>query len=199
MPRRVPRTALYTGLSLFLFTASYVGVNYVWVARQAARDESRPADVIVVFGAAEYAGRPSPVFRARLDHALSLYQRGLSQHIITTGGQGVDAKFAEGSVGRDYLVAKGVPADSVIAETQSLDTQDSARRVAAIMRANGMQDCLAVSDAYHMFRIKRMLADQGITAFASPRPATRRLSLRERSALYLREVLSLTLWRLGLT
>jgi uncharacterized SAM-binding protein YcdF (DUF218 family) len=198
MPRRISRRVMLGGL-LVLLPAAYVGVTYHRIARQAGQDETRPAAVIVVFGAAEYAGRPSPVFRARLDHALDLFHRGLSRHIITTGGHGEDAKFAEGSVGRDYLVTKGVPPESVIAETQSQDTADSARRVAVIMRANGMQECLAVSDAYHMYRIKRMMAAEGVPCFASPRPAGRLLTHGQKAANYLREVLSLTLWRLGLS
>ncbi|MBI2682101.1 MAG: YdcF family protein [Acidobacteriales bacterium] len=199
MPGRPSRRSRILILGALCALLAYAGINYYRVARQAGLDETRTADVIVVFGAAEYAGKPSPVYRARLDHALDLYQHGLAKHIIATGGHGEDVKFAEGSVGRDYLIAKGVPQDMVIAETQSEDTQDSARRVAGIMRANGLTNCLAVSDAYHMYRIKRMMSGQGIECFASPRPLAKPLSQRQKAAYYLREVLSLTLWRLGIT
>ena len=199
MSRRPSRKLRLLLLGTLCVLIVYIGMNYYWIARQAGLDEARNADVIVVFGAAEYAGRPSPVYRARLDHALGLYERGLAKHMIATGGHGEDPKFAEGSVGRDYLISKGIPAEMVIAETQSEDTQDSAWRVANIMRANGMKDCLAVSDAYHMYRIKQMMSGQGIECYASPRPLAKPLTQRQKAAYYLREVLSLTLWRLGIT
>jgi uncharacterized SAM-binding protein YcdF (DUF218 family) len=169
----------------------------VMVARQQWRDEAQPADALVVFGAAEYSGRPSPVFRARLDHAFFLFQRKLAPYIIVTGGYGGDPQFSEGGVGRDYLVKRGVPEDRVIAETQSPDTEMSAERVAHIMVTNRMRSCVAVSDPYHIFRIKGMLAHYGIVAYGSPRPEVR--SFGQRLGSVLREGLSYTLWRLHLT
>ncbi|HUQ49090.1 MAG TPA: YdcF family protein [Terriglobales bacterium] len=176
----------------------YIGINYRNIARQAGMDEARPADVIVVFGAAEYAGKPSPIYRARLDHGLALYKRGLANIVITTGGHGDDEHFTEGGVGRDYLIAAGIPEGKVIAETQSDDTSDSAGRVATIMRTNQLRSCIAVSDAYHLYRIKLMMAKQGVTAYGSPRLQAKPLTQRQKTAFYLREVLSLTLWRLNL-
>jgi uncharacterized SAM-binding protein YcdF (DUF218 family) len=139
----------------------------VWQSR---RDEAQPADVIIVFGAAEYAGRPSPVFRARLDHAITLYSRGIAPYLIITGGSGRDPKFSEGGVGRDYLSARGIGERHLIAETQGGSTAESAERVAVIMRANNMRTCVVVSDPYHLYRIKRLMERQGITTYASPRP-----------------------------
>ncbi len=124
------------------------------VMHQASLDQDRPADAIVVFGAAEYVGHPSPVFRARLDHARELFQRGLAPLIITTGGAGNDPKFSEGQVGRDYLAKRGVPDVNLIAETQGTDTEHSARRVAVIMDANNLKSALVVSDAYHLYRAR---------------------------------------------
>ena len=177
---------------------TYVSYNYYRVALQANTDESRTVDVIVVFGAAEYAGKPSPIYKSRLDHATDLYQRRLAPLVITTGGHGNDPQYTEGAVGRDYLIDAGIPEAKAIAETQSEDTADSAARVAAIMRANQLKTCLAVSDAYHMYRIKQMMARQGIIAYGAPRKA-KQLSTWQRAGFYLREVFSLTLWRLGLT
>jgi len=176
----------------------YVAFLYFSIEAQAGRDEARPADAIVVFGAAEYAGRPSPIFRARLDHAYTLFQRGLAPLIITTGGHGLDLHFSEGGVGRDYLISRGVPEPNLIAETQSDDTADSAARVAVILKANGKRSCLAVSDDYHIFRIKQMLEAQGLVVYGAPRPETRPRSRSERVVLVLKEVLSYTLWRLHL-
>ncbi|MCI0353708.1 MAG: YdcF family protein [Acidobacteria bacterium] len=169
------------------------------IGEESQRDETLPADAIVVFGAAEYAGRPSPVYRARLDHAYDLFQRGLAPMIITTGGAGGDPHFSEGGVGREYLVGRGVPEPRLIAETQGGDTQQSAGRVAVIMKANGMRTCLAVSDGYHMFRIKQMLGSQGVVVYGAPRPESRPLSPWERIRVTLREVLSYVLWRMGIS
>src|SRR5438046_4378502 len=93
----------------------------IGIVHDASLQEAQPADAIVVFGAAEYAGRPSPVYRARLDHAYDLFQRGLAPFVITTGGAGADPKFNEGGVGRDYLSRRGIPDRSLIAETQGED------------------------------------------------------------------------------
>lgn len=191
-------TRKFAGLLLVFLVVGYIGWNYSRVARQADLNETRAADAIVVFGAAEYAGKPSPIYRARLDHGLALYKQGLAQFVITTGGHGADEKFTEGGVGRAYLMAAGVPEAHLIAETQSADTSDSAERVATIMKANKLKSCLAVSDGYHIHRIKLMMAEQGITAYGAPRPPTKPLSRTARATYFLREVLSLTLWRLHL-
>ena len=142
------------------------------IMREAGVDEEHPVDAIVVFGAAEYVGHPSPVYRARLDHAYNLFERGLAPVVITTGGAANDPHFSEGQVGRDYLESRGVPDGNLIAETQGGDTDESTQRVAVILRANDMHSCLLVSDAYHMFRAKQMMAAQGITAYVSPRPGS---------------------------
>ena len=175
----------------------WIGAVYWLVDRQARKDESQKADAIVVFGAAEYAGHPSPVYRARLDHAYTLFREGMAPLIITTGGGAQDPHFTEGGVGRDYLVARGVPDRNIIAETQSSDTSESAARVANIFRANGVHTCLAVSDSYHMFRVKQMLGREGVTVYASPRPDSHLPSPWERTRLKLREVMSYTAWKLG--
>lgn len=169
------------------------------VAQQAQRDERRPADAIVVFGAAEYYGRPSPVLRLRLDHGLDLYRQDLAPFVITTGGSGKDPRFSEGGVGHAYLLAHGVPDAALIEETQGGDTAESAERVAVIMRANGMHTCLAVSDAYHLFRVKRLMANEGMQCFASPRPGSIPRSLWVRFWAVQREAFSYSLWKLHLT
>ena len=178
---------------------TYTAVVYFRMVRQAGLDESRNADAIVVFGAAEYVGRPSPVFKARLDHAAELYRRGLAPVVITTGGAGADPKFNEGSVGREYLKSLGIPDDHLIAETQSTDTAESARRVSTIMHANHMNSCLAVSDAYHIFRIKQMLAREGVTAYGAPRPNSKPQSFGKRNEAVFHEIASYTLWLLRLS
>jgi len=187
-------------LGLLLAVMAYACVVYFFIVRQATQDESRHADVIVVFGAAEYDGRPSPVYRARLDHAAELFRRGMAPLIITTGGSGADPRYSEGEVGRDYLKTLGVPDRQLIAETQSPDTAASARRVANIMYVNGLHSCLAVSDAYHIFRIKKMMAREGVVAvYGSPRANSVPQTFVKRQEAVWHEIASYTLWLLHLS
>ncbi len=177
--------------------ASFLAITAVQVVRTASLEEIHPADAIVVFGAAEYSGRPSPVLRARLDQALDVFHRGVAPVVITTGGAAADPTFSEGGVGRDYLMHHGVPERSLIAETQGRDTAESAVRVAVIMRANGLRSCVAVSDAYHVFRIRKLLEHEGIApVYVAPRPDSRPRSAWQRSVAVLRESTSYLLWRI---
>jgi len=184
-------------LAVAFLLASLLGLCFA-IERAAQEAQIHAADAMVVFGAAEYAGRPSPVFRARLDHALDLFERGLAPVIITTGGAAADPHFSEGGVGHDYLLRRGVPDSSLIAETQGSDTAQSAERVAVIMRANHMRSCIAVSDAYHVFRIRKLLEHQGVQVYVAPRPDSRPHSAWQRGEAILREAVSYVLWRLHL-
>jgi uncharacterized SAM-binding protein YcdF (DUF218 family) len=176
----------------------FLMITAVQVVHTASLQEIRRADAIVVFGAAEYSGRPSPVLRARLDHALDVFHRGVAPVVITTGGAASDPTFSEGGVGRDYLMRHGVPERSLIAETQGRDTAESAIRVAVIMRANGLHSCIAVSDAYHVFRIRKLLEREGIApVYVAPRPDSRPRSTWQREVAVLREATSYSLWRVG--
>ena len=144
---RSPRWWLRLLIVVAVVVTLFLVVTAVRVAHTASLEEIHTADAIVVFGAAEYSGRPSPVLRARLDHALDLFHHGVAPVVITTGGAAADPSFSEGGVGRDYLMRHGVPERSLIAETQGRDTAESAIRVGVIMRANGLHSCVAVSDA----------------------------------------------------
>jgi uncharacterized SAM-binding protein YcdF (DUF218 family) len=178
--------------------AAFLTLTGVRIVREGALQELHPADAIVVFGAAEYSGHPSPVLRARLDHAFDLFERGLAPVLITTGGAASDPTFSEGGVGRDYLEHRGIPERSLIAETQGSDTAQSAVRVAVIMRANGLHSCVAVSDAYHVFRIKRLLEHEGIgPVYVAPRPDSRPRSVGQRAYAVMREASSYLLWKMG--
>jgi uncharacterized SAM-binding protein YcdF (DUF218 family) len=180
--------------------AAFLVVTAARIAHDGRLQELHPADAIVVFGAAEYAGHPSPVLRARLDHAFDLFRRGLAPVVITTGGAASDPSFSEGGVGRDYLERRGVPERNLIAETQGSDTAQSAVRVAVIMRANGLHSCVAVSDAYHVFRIKKLLEHEGVgPVYVAPRPDSRPHSAVQRAYAVMREASSYLLWKLGMT
>lgn len=183
-------------LALLFAYACYFVWTCVCIVEQSGRDEARAADAIVVFGAAEYFGKPSPVYRARLDHAFDLYERKLAPIVITTGGSGGEQRFTEGSVGRDYLIERGIGDRHLIAETQSDNSAESAERIANIMNANNMSSCIAVSDPYHVFRIKQLLRAKGRIVYVSPRkleipPGKWALTLN-----VMREAASYTLWRL---
>ena len=193
-PRWWLRLLVLTVVAVVLFLA----VTAVQVVHTASLEEIHPADAIVVFGAAEYSGRPSPVLRARLDHALEVFHRGVAPVVITTGGAAADPTFSEGGVGRDYLMRHGVPERSLIAETQGHDTSESAVRVGVIMRANGLHSCVAVSDAYHVFRIRKLLEHEGIApVYVAPRPDSRPHTTWQREVAVLREATSYLLWRIG--
>jgi uncharacterized SAM-binding protein YcdF (DUF218 family) len=187
-------------LLLLTFIAAlllFFAVTGAHIASAASGSPSQRADVIVVFGAAEYAGRPSPVFRARLDHGYELYKQGMAPMVITTGGSARDPEFSEGGVGKDYLLRLGIPEQALIAETQGSDTAQSASRVANIMHTNGMHSCIAVSDAYHVFRIRALLQHEGVQVELAPRPDSRPRESFERFAAVMREAASYLAWKFG--
>lgn len=174
----------------------FVAFASLQIAHQADLAETPHTDAIVVFGAAQYSGRPSPVYRARLDHAYDLFKTGVAPIVITTGGAGGDPSYSEGGVGHDYLLRRGIPEPNLIAETQGTDTARSARRVAVIMKMNRMRNCTAVSDEYHSFRIKKLLEHEGVQVYVNPRADSRPHSTWQRFLAVMREALSYTAWRL---
>ena len=199
-PRSLSRWLLWLELLALFAIAIFLATAAVGVVREGSRQEIHPADAIVIFGAAEYSGHPSPVLRARLDHGFELFEKGIAPVVITTGGAAADPSFSEGGVGRDYLEKRGIPERNLIAETQGSDTAQSAQRVAVIMRANRLHSCVAVSDAYHVFRIKRLLEHEGLgPVYVAPRPESRPHSRFQRAYAVLREACSYLVWKLGMT
>jgi uncharacterized SAM-binding protein YcdF (DUF218 family) len=188
---------LWTLAAVALFFALIVAITSLRIVHEAGKQALHPADAIVVFGAAEYAGRPSPVLRARLDHAYDLYAKHLAPVIITTGGAAEDPSYSEGGVGHDYLMRRGVPERNLIAETLGTDTAHSAERLGVIMRANGMKSCLAVSDEYHVFRIKKLLEHEGMTVYVAPRTGSRPKGTFQRMIAVLREAMSYLAWKVS--
>ena len=182
------------GISALVISFAYVALR---IEQQSTRDEAQPSDVILVLGAAEYRGRPSPVLRARLDHAFDLYRRKLAPHIMTTGGAGGDPVFTEGEVGRSYLISRGVPSEAIIVENESESTVESLAMGGEIMRRMGLHSVIVVSDGYHIYRVKRMLQATGLKVYGSPRKETRPDALQERWN-YLKQAIGYVLWRAGL-
>lgn len=185
---------------------SIVFVGLVWsiyVAREIAEvaneDEAQRADAIAVFGAAEYAGRPSPTLHFRLDHAVDLYRMQIAPIVITLGG-GADKDLGntEGGVGRDYLLARGVPLDDIIAETNSFDTEQQVQRLAAISREFNLRHIVVVSDGTHLFRIRELCTAVGLDVYTSPRATIGHITWYEAFTRYFHEIVSYTAWKLHL-
>lgn len=170
---------------------------YTEIEQWAAVDQAAPSDAIAVFGAAEYDGKPSPVYRARLDHAEQLWEHGIAPMIVTLGGGGGD-QYSEGGVGRSYLMSQGVPESAIIAETHSHSTAEAVRRLAVIVRANGFKRLVVVSDEAHMFRLHAICTAEGLDVLTSPRAPVAVAGGSSAWDPIVHEMLSYTAWRLGL-
>jgi uncharacterized SAM-binding protein YcdF (DUF218 family) len=165
------------------------------IERQSNVDEAQPADVIIVLGAAQYRGKPSPVLQARLNHALRLYLQHLAPYILTTGGAGGDPDFTEGEVGRDYLIQHGVASEAIITELGSTTAQ-SVDAAAETMHRMNLHSCIVVSDGYHIYRVKRLLEVQNLKVYGSPRPGS--VEVREHRWLYWKQAAGFVLWQAGI-
>jgi uncharacterized SAM-binding protein YcdF (DUF218 family) len=132
------------------------------------RDEARPASAIVVMGAAQYVGRPSPVLRARLDHAIDLWRRGLAPRIIFTGGFGDRDTTSEAAVGQRYAIEHGVPPASIMIENAGRTTSESLKHVARLMEAEPTRDVILVSDPFHSLRLAILARRFGLNPYTSP-------------------------------
>ena len=159
--RRILTIGMVTVFALWLISAVSV---LVW----SSRDEARPAQAIVVLGAAQYAGKPSPVLRARLDHALDLWNRHLASLLILTGGTGSGDTTSEAAVGRKYAKKHGVPDSAILVENEGRTTSESMRAVAGMLEVRGLQSALLVSDPFHMLRLRILARRFGFTPYTSP-------------------------------
>ena len=171
---------------------------YAEIQRFAYEDQAAPADVICVFGAAEYDGKPSPVLRARLDHALALYEHGIAPVVLTLGGGQPGDTYTEGKVGEAYLMANGIPQKAIIAETTSRTTEEQAARIVVIARTNGYKRIVIVSDPTHLFRIREMCARDGLVVMTSPRQQIAAVGSSTEWQQIWHEIVAYTLWRMHL-
>ena len=196
------RVLLRVGMGVAAVGTIAAGFGLTTVARDIRRqsrvDEAQAADVIVVLGAAEYRGHPSPVLEARLNHALFLYLQNLAPRILTTGGAGGDPTFTEGGVAQAYLSRHGVPSEAILVESEGESTVHSIAAAAEIMRRMNLRSCIVVSDGYHIFRVKKMLEFRGLDVYGSPRRAEPKGTWRERW-LFLRQAIGYMLWQIGIT
>jgi uncharacterized SAM-binding protein YcdF (DUF218 family) len=159
--RRILTVIVVAAFALWIASATAV---LVW----ASRDEAQPAQAIVVLGAAQYAGKPSPVLRARLDHGLDLWNRHLASLLILTGGTGAGDTTSEAAVGRTYARKRGVPDSAILVENAGRTTSESMRAVAGMLEVRGLQTALLVSDPFHMLRLRILARRFGFTPYTSP-------------------------------
>lgn len=192
--KRVTIGLFLFGVFLILGYLLYVTDRIAW---QSNRDEARSADLIIVLGAAEYRGKPSHVLQSRLDHALLLYRQGLAPYIMTTGGAGGDPDYTEGQVGRAYLAKHNVPSEAILTE-EGATTAQSLSSAAETMRRMSLRSCIVVSDGYHIYRVKRLLQDQGFEVYGSPRPPEGSLDEWQLRWLYVRQAFGYALWKVGI-
>lgn len=181
---------------LLLAVLAYLLSLSLRIEKQSVRDEASRSDMIVVMGAAEYRGRPSPVLRARLDHAVELYRDHYAPLILTTGGAGGDPKFTEADVGRSYLIDRGIPPEQIVVENQGQTTAQSLAAVFEIMQRMGLGSCIVVSDGYHIFRAKKYLQADGVTVFGSPRISGPQPEWKEWWE-YMKQAVGFALWQIG--
>src|SRR6478672_6535200 len=172
--RAAAKARQIAGIIRRIITVAMVTVFVLWLVSVSAvvtwskRDEARPAQAIVVLGAAQYSGKPSPVLRARLDHALDLWNRHLASLMILTGGTGEGDTTSEAAVGRTYVRKHGVPDSAILVENAGRTTSESMRAVAGMLEVRGLQSALLVSDPFHMLRLRILARRFGFTPYTSP-------------------------------
>ncbi|MBI2169384.1 MAG: YdcF family protein [Actinobacteria bacterium] len=153
---------------LLLLLAAYLGVVFVQVWQASRSDDARPADAIVVLGAAQYDGEPSDVYAARLDHAAALYDRDVAPVIVVTGGKAEGDRFSEATAGADYLHGLGVPDDDILRETSGRNSWESLAASSRFLRDRGMDTVVLVSDPFHAERIDAIADEVGLDGYVSP-------------------------------
>ena len=171
-PKRVGlRRVVWTLLGFVSVGVAYYLVNLLLVYRTGTSDQARPVDAIVVLGAAQYDGRPSPQLAARLDHVVVLWGRGLAPLVVTTGGKREGDRFTEAQASAKYLEARGVPASAIalVGGATSYDELVAARELLASL---GVRRVLLVSDPYHSLRIRLVGEELGLVAYVSPTPTS---------------------------
>jgi uncharacterized SAM-binding protein YcdF (DUF218 family) len=183
-----------TGRSWFaLFGWLVAGVIILWMASvllvlyAGSRPSGRNADAILVLGAAQYNGRPSPVLKARLDHGIKLYKDGRAKRMVFTGGVGAGDTLSEAEVARRYAIRRGVPASAIMVERRGVTSAQSVAAAASLMRAKGLRTALVVSDSYHMMRLELLARRAGIRPYRAPAASPIDRARRQRVRYVLRE------------
>jgi uncharacterized SAM-binding protein YcdF (DUF218 family) len=158
---------MIAGYAVLAVVAAWI-VSFLAVVFWGARDMARPSDAIVVLGAAQYAGRPSPVLKARLDHALGLWKKGMAKRLVLTGGRGTGDTISEAAVGRRYAIRAGVADSAILLENEGRTTSESFATVAEIMAEKKLERAILVSDPFHMLRLQILAKRYGVKSVTSP-------------------------------
>ena len=162
------RLVVRAGAALTAALLLYLAVTFVQVWRESNRDEARRVQAIVVLGAAQYDGRPSPVLRARLDHAATLYRRKLAPRVVVTGGKQAGDRVTEATVSAEYLARHGVPQDAILREVSGRSSWQQLAAAAAFLKTRGITRVLLVSDGFHAARISAIADELGLEGYTSP-------------------------------
>ncbi|MEO7371393.1 MAG: YdcF family protein [Ilumatobacteraceae bacterium] len=166
--RKWPRRLLLGAIISLLVGATYYAVTLSQVHSTGRSDQTRTVDAIVVMGAAQYDGRPSPQLAARLDHAADLWSQGVAQVMVVTGGNQPGDRFTEAEASAKYLIEHGVPAKSILQESLGHSSYASLDGVATLLRQRGLRSVLLVSDPFHELRSRLIAQELGLTAYVSP-------------------------------
>lgn len=169
--RRVPIPVRIV-FGLVLAALAYYAFNLVQVFATGRSDQARAVDAIVVMGAAQYDGRPSPQLAGRLDHVVTLYSEGFASLVVVTGGKQPSDRFTEAEASRDYLLERGVPASAILLESEGHSTYQSMEGVAELLASRGLRRVLVVTDPFHSLRSRMIAEDVGLQAYVSPTPHT---------------------------
>ncbi len=162
------RYVIYAILALVGLVVAYFGITFLQVWWASTHDEAQPADAIIVLGAAQYDGRPSPVLKARLDHAAELYDEGYAKTIVVTGGGQPDDRFTEATASANYLHGLGIPDSAILREVHGNTSFEELKASANFLEDHGIHKVLLVSDPYHSKRISTIAGDLGLDAHTSP-------------------------------
>jgi uncharacterized SAM-binding protein YcdF (DUF218 family) len=166
--RRVAVIGLKVAAGVVAAIVLYGAVTFAQVWLASRRDGAHKAQAIVVFGAAQYNGRPSEVLKARLDHAVDLYHRRVAPYIVVTGGKQPGDNFTEATASADYLHTKGVPDNDILREVSGHTSWQSLASTAAFLKARDIKNVILVSDPFHSLRIGGMASELGLDAATSP-------------------------------
>ena len=174
-------------LALVILAAVYIGKNIYDICAFSTVDEACRADTAIILGAAVYRDEPSPVYRERINHGITLYHEEYVHRLIVTGGSPDDSEKTEAAVAKEYLVSQGIPAEDILTEDQSSITQENLENAKVIMDGHQLETAIIVSDPLHMKRAMLLAEDAGITAYSSPTPTTRYISMRTKIPFLARE------------
>lgn len=191
--RRWFRLALRVVLGVVVLAVLYVGATFAQVWRASGHDHRAPAEAIIVLGAAQYDGSPSPALRARLDHAVELWREGVAPIVVVTGGKQTGDRFTEAAASFAYLRDEGIPEANILREEQGTNTWEQLAAATRFLRDQGMSSAVLVSADYHAYRLDRIADELGLEAQVSPVDSG--LGIVEQSKAYVRETAAVAVGR----